>query len=66
MGSQAGAVVKGAAMPALPPSVLAVLEGDQSGSGLRRIQHATLGEWQIQMDYAVSGSRTLSVTVEGG
>ena len=66
MGFRAGAVVKGAAMPALPPSVLAVLESDQSGSGLRRIQHATLGEWQIQTDYAVSGSRTLSVTVEGG
>ena len=66
MGFQAGAVVKGAAMPALPPSVLAVLESDQSGSGLRRIQHATLGEWQIQTDYAVSGSRTLSVPVEGG
>ena len=66
MGFQAGAVVKGAAMPALPPSVLAVLESDQSGSGLRRIQHATLGEWHIQTDYAVSGSRTLSVTVEGG
>ena len=66
IGFQAGAVVKGAAMPALPPSVLAVLESDQSGSGLRRIQHATLGEWQIQTDYAVSGSRTLSVTVEGG
>ena len=66
MGFHAGAIVKGAAMPALPPSVLAVLESDQSGSGLRRIQYATLGEWQIQTDYAVSGSRTLSVTVEGG
>ena len=63
---QAGAVVQGATMPSLPPSVLAVLESDQSSSGLRRLQQATLGEWQIQTSYAVSGSRTLAVTVEGG
>ena len=64
--NQPGAVVKGAAMPALPPSVLAVMESNRSGSGLRRLQQATLGEWQLHTDYAVSGSRTLSITVEGG
>ncbi len=64
--AQPGAVVRGAAMPSLPPSVLAVLESDRSGSGLRRLRRATLGTWEIQTDYAISGSRTLSVDVEAG
>lgn len=63
---QAGAVVRGAAMPALPPSVLAVLESDRSGSGLQRLRRATLGTWEIRTDYAISGSRTLSIDVEAG
>ena len=62
--SQPGAIVKGAAMPALPASVLAVLESDRSGSGLYRLGQATLGEWEIDTDHAVSGSRTLTVRVE--
>ena len=61
-----GAVVKGETMPALPPSVLAVLEGDRSGSRLVRLQQATLGEWEIQTDHVVSGSRLLTITVEAG
>lgn len=64
--NHAGAVIKGAAMPALPPSVLAVLESNRSGSGLRRLQRAVLAEWQLPTDYAVTGARTLSLTVEGG
>lgn len=62
--SQPGAVVRGAAMPALPASVLAVLESDRSGSGLYRLGQATLGEWEIDTDHAVSGARTLNVRVE--
>ena len=64
MRSQPGAVVKGATMPALPASVLAVLESDRSGSGLHRLAQATLGEWEIETNHAVSGSRTLTVRVE--
>ena len=63
--SQPGAIVRGAAMPALPGSVLAVLESDRSGSGLYRLGQATLGEWEIETDHSVSGSRTLNVRVEG-
>lgn len=66
LAARPGAVVRGAAMPALPPSVLAVLEGDRSGSGLRRLSQATLGEWEIRTDHAVSGSRVLTVDLEGG
>ena len=62
--SQPGAIVKGATMPALPASVLAVLESDRSGSGLHRLAQATLGEWEIDTGRAVSGSRTLTVRVE--
>ena len=59
-----GAVVNGEAMSALPPSVLAVLESDRNGGSFTPIRSATLGEWEIAMDSAVSGSRTLTVVVE--
>ena len=61
-----GAVLKGDAMPSLPPSIMAVLESNQSGSGLRRLQQATLGEWEIRSDHAVSGLRLLTINVEAG
>ena len=63
--SEPGAVLNGATMPALPPSVLAVLDSNRRGSGIRRLRQATLDEWEIETDYAVSGSRVLSVNVEG-
>lgn len=59
-----GAVVNGEAMTALPPSVLAVLESDRNGGSFTPIRSATLGEWQIPMDSAVSGSRVLTIAVE--
>jgi hypothetical protein len=61
-----GAVVNGEAMAALPPSVLAVFEGDRNGGSFTPIRSATLGEWELPMDAAVSGSRLLTITVEGG
>jgi hypothetical protein len=59
-----GAVVAGEAMSALPPSVLAVLESDRNGGSFTPIRSATLGEWQIPMDSAVTGSRVLTVAIE--
>ena len=59
-----GAVVNGEPMAALPPSVLAVLESDRNGGSFTPIRSATLGEWQIPMDSAVSGSRVLTISVE--
>jgi hypothetical protein len=59
-----GAVVNGEAMTALPPSVLAVLESDRNGGSFTPIRSATLGEWQIPMDSAVTGSRILTVAVD--
>jgi hypothetical protein len=61
-----GAVVNGEAMTALPPSVLAVLESDRNGGSFTPIRSATVGEWELPMDSAVTGSRLLTIEVEGG
>jgi len=63
LGSQAGAVVNGELLSSLPPSVLGVLEGDRSGGSFNPIHSATMGEWEITTDHAVSGTRTLAITV---
>lgn len=59
-----GAVVNGEALPALPPSVLAVLEGDRNGGSFTPIRSAAVGEWEIPMNSAVVGARTLAIEVE--
>jgi hypothetical protein len=65
LASDAGGVVGGEVLSALPPSVLAVFEGDRNGGSFIPLRSATLGEWDIQTDYAVSGTRQLTITVEG-
>jgi hypothetical protein len=61
-----GAVVNGEAMAALPPSVLSVLESDRNGGSFTPIRSATLGEWELAMDSAVTGSRLLTIDVDNG
>ena len=63
LGSEAGAVVNGEVLSSLPPSVLAVLEADRNGGNFNALRSATLGEWELATDQAVSGTRTLSITV---
>ena len=63
LGSEAGAVVNGEALSSLPPSVLSVLEADRNGGSFSLLHTATLGEWELPTEHAVSGSRTLSVSV---
>jgi len=63
LGSEPGAVVKGEPLTALPPSVLAVLESDRSNGSFNPLTNATLGEWQLATEHAVTGSKTLSITV---
>jgi hypothetical protein len=63
MSSDAGAVVSGETLSALPPSVLNVLEGERSGGNFNPLHNATLGEWELATDNAVSGSKTLTLTV---
>jgi hypothetical protein len=61
-----GAVVNGEAMTALPPSVLGVLESDRNGGSFTPIRSATVGEWELPMQSAVTGSRLLTIQIEGG
>jgi hypothetical protein len=61
-----GAVVNGEAMAALPPSVLAVLESDRNGGSFTPMRSATVGEWELPMDSAVSGSRLLTIEIDSG
>jgi hypothetical protein len=56
-----GAVVNGEALTSLPPSVLSVLEGDRSGGSFAPIRSAALGEWELAMDSAITGTRVLTI-----
>jgi hypothetical protein len=60
-----GAVVRGEALTALPPSVLSVMEGERNGGSFSPIRSATVGEWELEMNSAVSGSRLLTIDVDG-
>lgn len=61
---EAGAVINGEYLSSLPPSVLAVIEGDRNGGDFTPLRNATLGEWELQTDYAVIGSRLLTIDVD--
>jgi len=58
-----GAVVAGEALPALPPSVLAVYESDRQGGRVAPLRSAIVGEWEFPTDHAVVGSRQLALTL---
>jgi hypothetical protein len=63
LGSDTGAVVNGELLSALPPSVLGVLEGDRNGGNFNPLHSATLGQWELPTQHAVTGSRTLTLTI---
>jgi hypothetical protein len=62
---EAGAVVNGESLSSLPPSVLAVMESDRNGGSFSPLRNAAAGEWEIATDNAVSGSRILTITIQG-
>jgi hypothetical protein len=64
LASDAGAVVSGEPLSSLPPSILGVLEADRSAGDFVPLRNATLGEWNLPTDYAVVGSRVLTINVE--
>ena len=64
LSAQPGAVVRGMPLTALPPSVLAVIDGDNQSGEVIRLRQATLGEWEVPTDHVISGSRTLTFTIE--
>ena len=47
----------------MPPSVLGIFEGDRNTGNFNPLHSATLGEWELPIEQAVTGSRTLSITV---
>jgi len=59
-----GAVVNGEPMAALPPSVLSVLEADRSSGTVGALRSTTRGEWEIPLDFAVTGSRQLTLNLD--
>lgn len=61
---EAGAVVRGEPLAALPPSVLTVMQGDRDAGAVRPLQAALGGAWEIPADYAVTGARTLTIPIE--
>jgi hypothetical protein len=62
--ADSGAVVRGEPLSSLPPSVLGVLEADRSTGDFIPLRNATLGEWNLPTEYAVVGSRTLTINIE--
>jgi hypothetical protein len=60
----AGAVVSGEQLSSLPPSVLGVIEADRSNGDFVPLRNATLGEWDVLTEYAVVGSRLLTINLD--
>jgi hypothetical protein len=62
--NDSGAVVNGEPMAGLPPSVLAVVEGDRNSGTVGSLRSMTRGEWEIALDVAVTGSRQLTLSLD--
>jgi hypothetical protein len=63
VGSEAGAIINGEPLSALPPSVLGVLESDRNGGTFSPLQGATIGEWQLPTEHVVNGIRSLTLVI---
>jgi hypothetical protein len=62
--SDSGAVVNGEPMAGLPPSVLAVMEADRNSGTVSSLRSMTRGEWELALDFAVTGSRQLTLSLD--
>ena len=62
--SDSGAVVNGEPMAGLPPSVLAVIEADRNSGTVGSLRTMTRGEWELALDFAVTGSRQLTLSLD--
>jgi len=60
----AGAAVQGESLTALPASVVSVFEGDRQGGSFRGLPNALSGDWEVVLDYVVSGSRTITIPID--
>jgi hypothetical protein len=59
-----GAVVNGEPMAGLPPSVLSVIEADRNSGTVGSLRTTTRGEWELALDFAVTGSRQLTLSLD--
>jgi hypothetical protein len=64
MRADEGAIVSGEYFQSLPPSVLSVLGAGEPGSGIVPLRSAAVWDFDLPTDYAFSGSRLLTLTVE--
>jgi hypothetical protein len=64
LASDSGAVISGEALSSLPPSVLGVVEADRSNGDFVPLRSATLGEWNLPTEFAVVGSRMLTINLD--
>jgi len=64
LAADSGAVVRGEPLSSLPPSVLGVLEADRSTGDFVPLRNATLGEWNLPTEFAVVGSRMLTINLD--
>ena len=55
---------RGESLPALPASVLAVVEGNQHGGRVSRLREVILGEWELTGNYSISGNRRLPFNLD--
>jgi len=62
--ADSGAVVNGEPMAALPPSVLAVVEADRHSGTVTSLRTVTRGEWELALDFVVTGSRQLTLSLD--
>ena len=62
--SDSGAIVNGEPMAGLPPSVLAVIEADRNSGTVGSLRSMTRGEWELALDFAVTGSRQLTLSLD--
>lgn len=59
-----GAVIDGAALPGLPPSVAGVIDGDRTASGTAALRTTPRGDWAIAVPFAVTGSRQVTLAID--
>jgi len=59
-----GAIVSGEYLQALPPSVLSVLGGSSENGNVIPIRTASVWDFDLPTDYAITGSRLISLTIE--
>ena len=64
LGTHPGVLLAGEPLAALPTSALAVYQTDRSRGGVRSLQQATLGEWEVDIQEALSGFRILNLNLD--